>query len=477
MRGFIRLALTATASVSVAVLMATSAHAGDNDTDRHGGRYGNGHGNGHGDGHGNGQAPLRVLFVGNSYTFGRADPQMSFNHENVTDLTAPRPDDPEPNFTDTTGANPWEPHPWGGVPGIFKSLTDQAGLDLDVSLSTRNAATLRGHFLNTANASWDLRGNIASQKWDIVLIQEQSDATLPPGRGRNANFPQFSAYADKIEQFIHIGAGESYRERAMYAAIYGSLDACVAAGGTSSSCDNNTLRTIPTNPNASAATRVYLTQTWARPDMVFPHLSTVSDANYPTVPDGSPIVDTSDPAFPNGFPDTLYYTQAEGLAAMTADLHAAMVAKAAANPQFAGVVWSGDAFQRAINDGVAQGSGFYGANGQFVPEVIDPSGRAPVNLWWKDLLHASRHGYYLSALMVFGTLTNIDPTSFDGRDDAAEGLGIPRKVAERLQEVARDQLVAANIALRRMPCLGERGDGGHGHGRGGRGHGGDRCRR
>jgi hypothetical protein len=41
--------------------------------------------------------------------------------------------------------------------------------------------------------------------------------------------------------------------------------------------------------------------------MVFPHLATVADANYPTVPDGRPIVDTSNPAFPNGYPDTLYY--------------------------------------------------------------------------------------------------------------------------------------------------------------------------
>ena len=47
------------------------------------------------------------------------------------------------------------------MPGIFKQLADQAGLDFDVSLSTRNAASLRGHFLNTANADWDLRGNIA----------------------------------------------------------------------------------------------------------------------------------------------------------------------------------------------------------------------------------------------------------------------------------------------------------------------------
>jgi hypothetical protein len=52
----------------------------------------------------------------------------------------------------------------------------QAGLDYDVSLSTRNAASLRGQFLNTANElNWDLRGNIDNKKWDKVVLQEQSD--------------------------------------------------------------------------------------------------------------------------------------------------------------------------------------------------------------------------------------------------------------------------------------------------------------
>ena len=159
--------------------------------------------------------PVSILFVGNSYTFGRIDPVMSYNAASVNDLTRPRPDLPDPNFTETAGTRAWEPHPWGGVPGIFKQLADQAGLRYDLSLSTRNAATLRGHFLNTANADWDLRGNIASRKWDVVLLQEQSDAALPPSRGANANLPQVRAYVDKIERFIHVGVAESYRERAM----------------------------------------------------------------------------------------------------------------------------------------------------------------------------------------------------------------------------------------------------------------------
>ncbi|MBL8521953.1 MAG: hypothetical protein JNK75_14950, partial [Betaproteobacteria bacterium] len=51
-----------------------------------------------------------VLFVGNSYTFGRIDPVMSYNTANVTDLTQAM------WIANSTGSNPDEPHPWGGIP-------------------------------------------------------------------------------------------------------------------------------------------------------------------------------------------------------------------------------------------------------------------------------------------------------------------------------------------------------------------------
>lgn len=393
--------------------------------------------------------PVSILLVGNSYTFGRVDPVMSYNAANVNDMTRPRPDLPDPNFTETAGTRVWEPHPWGGVAGIFKQFTVQAGLDYAVSMSARNAATLRGHFLNTANADWDLRGNIAARKWDVVVLQEQSDAALPAGRGANANIPQFSAYVDKIERFIHVGAAETYRERAMYAAIYGSSANCVAAGGTLSQCENNVARVIPANPNANPAARVYLMQTWARPDMVFPHLATVSDADYPTVPDGRPIVDTSNPAFPNGFWDTLYYEGPGGMAAMTADLRATTQAKLANNPHLAGIVPSGDAFQRALDQGVAKASGFYDASGVYAPDLPQDA----INLWWIDYLHASKHGSYLSALVLFGTVTGIDPWSLGASEQAAADLGISPADAVRLQRVASEQLLVAGKPLNRVPCL------------------------
>ena len=118
-----------------------------------------------------------VLFVGNSYTFGRVDPVMSYNAAAVTDLTY------DMWLANATGSNEDEPHPWGGIPGVFKKITEQAGLDYDVSISARNAASLRGHFLNSNPAEWNLRGNIASQRWNVVVLQDLSDEPLPAGLG------------------------------------------------------------------------------------------------------------------------------------------------------------------------------------------------------------------------------------------------------------------------------------------------------
>ena len=356
-------------------------------------------------------APIEILFVGNSYTFGRVDPVMSYNAANVHDLTA--------GFyaASPTGANAWEPHPWGGIAGIFKQFTVQKGLDYDVSISARNAASLRGQFLNTANAAWDLRGTVASQKWDVVVLQEQSDAALPAGMGKNANAAQFRAYADKLEQFIHNGAAQSYTETQ----LYGSLAACQATGSSTATC--NTVRNIPQNVNANADAKVYLTETWARPDMVYAHLVTTADTTSPT---GSPVPDGTNAQA------TLYY---QNLAAMTADLRTTIYAEAAADGHFAGVIGVGDAFQLAFDQGLVRTSGFYDANGVFVPNVD-----AVMNLWWDDYLHASKYGSYLDALVQFGTITGLDPRSLGADEIAARDLGISAANAAILQRVAAQQL-------------------------------------
>jgi hypothetical protein len=382
--------------------------------------------------------PVSVLFVGNSYTFGRVAPVLNYNAAAVHDLTAAfnaiNPTGTNSYPVGTIGFGTFEQHPWGGVPGIFKKMTDEAGLNYDVSLSTRNAATLRGQFLNTANATWDLRGNVASKTWDTVVLQAQSDEPLPLGRGQNAYPVGFAAYANLFERFIHIGTAQTYTETQ----LFGSLAACTATGLSAGSC--GVTRKIPANPNASPATRVYLEQTWARPDMVEAHWVTTPDLDSPT---GAPIVDTS--SDPNGVAATLYYG---ALAGMTTDMHAAFYGLAASNSAFAGVVPVGDAFQRAVDLGLALDSGFYQADGTYA----EPTDKT-IDLWWLDRTHPSRHGAYLSALVLFGTITGIDPWSFGASEQAAADLGIAPADAAKLQQVASDQLYAAGVALIRVPCL------------------------
>jgi hypothetical protein len=404
-------------------------------------------------------APISILFVGNSYTFGRLDPVLTYNAANVTDLTQPQgplnggrdpalPFTTGAPFTNLTGTNSYpvgtinpatgaeftsfSPHSqtvaWGGVPGIFKKFTDQAGLDYDVSLSTRNAASLRGHFLNTANDNWNLRGNISSDRWDKVVLQEQSDEALGPRTVPNpaggtsvlnSNFPSFQAYANLIENWVKQGTALSYTERAMYNAIHGSQANCVAAGGTTGSCNNNTLRTIEANANANAAAEVFLMQGWARPNLVNP-------------PGTNTVNPRTGDAIYSSTPAPSFYAS---LAAMTDENTAAFLramdfADNDGSGGFAGLAPVGQAFMRAIADGVATAD-MYAANA---------GSDGLIDLWFNDGTHASVHGSYLSALTLFGRITGVNPFSLGAGEIAARELGISARDAVALQRIAALEL-------------------------------------
>jgi hypothetical protein len=373
-------------------------------------------------------APISILFVGNSYTFGRVDPVMSYNAANVHDLTAAM------NVANPSGSNPYEPHPWGGVAGIFKQFTVQAGLDYDVSISARNAASLRGHFLNTNPAGWDLLGNIASQQWGAVVLQDLSDEPLPNLKGANANLGIFSFYASKLEDYIHIGinAGQDLATDVLMTTegqLWGGpatgtaaqrAAACIAGTGgpanpnalSQTAC--NTARTIRGNPNESTSTNVYLYETWARPDMIYPHTNTTTDPVTGAILPGSGAA-------------TLWQASLE---TMTTDLHNAYFGLAASNPDFKGVAPVGDAFMLAVQSGWATRN----------PYAPDATTDGLIDLWWDDNLHASKYGSYLSALTLFGTITGLDPQSLGPFDIAARDLGISQRDAHVLQQIAAAQL-------------------------------------
>lgn len=379
------------------------------------------------------EPPISVLFVGNSYTFGRLDPVLTYNSVNVRDLTQPQgplvvTGTPTAPFTALAGTNSYpvgtinpatgaefdsySPHTqtiaWSGVAGIFKQFTVQAGLDYDVALSTRNAATLRGHMLNVANANWDLRGNIASQAWNKVVMQEQSDEPLPPqtvnGVALRSNPNAFRAYVNVMENFIHEGDAVSYRDRDLYPE------------------GNTVTRNLPANPNRNPAADLYLFQTWARPDLI-----------------NAPGRTTIDPRTGNATYDTTQPVQSfyADLESMTDDLRAAYETAAAfadddGTKGITGIAPVGQAFLRAVQQGVATRDLY----------AVDATTDGLIDLWFNDGTHASKHGSYLAALTLFGTLTGLDPLSL-GRDEiAARDLGITPDEAFLLQSIASAELAA-----------------------------------
>jgi hypothetical protein len=333
--------------------------------------------------------PLQILFVGNSFTYTRP-PALSYNHESVADLTyaysLATPGDGDPEL----------PQPFGGIPGIIEQLASQAGLDYAVSHSLRGGATLRGHFLNTNPPMWDMRVNMTKAKWDVVVLQGNSTEAVARAGGNPA---QFRAFVNKIEQFIHVGNAHTFRESQLY------------PGGS------NALRTIPANPNKNPAAKVFLYQTWTRPDFAY-------------LPDGE------------------YY--GEPLETMANDLRDSYALAASMNGNIAGVFPVGEAFMRAVQEGVA------------FRNPYAPEGNL-VDLWWhEDQFHPAKYGSYLSAMVIFGQLSGIDPQSFGANETVARDLGIEPQHAVRLQRVASEQLAASGVATDQRNCLNSGGNANNG---------------
>jgi hypothetical protein len=442
--------------------------------------------------------PISILFVGNSYTFGRADGSLNpdgslnltnqvltYNASNVRDLTKPQgplvvgSTASTPKFSDVTGTNSYgpgminpatglqgnsySPHTqtitWGGTAGIFKKFTEQAGLNYDVALSTRNAASLRGHLLNTANSvNWDLRSNISSQQWGSIVLQEQSDEALGPrtttrdfaGRALinngttivngtatlGSNYPSTRAYVDLVEDWVHTGkvtvapgspAVTTYTERDMFRAQYrppGGTDAqadaaCQAAGG-GTFCTNGNSRNLGENLNANPNTKIYLQETWARPDLI----------NSPGEKTLSPA--TALATYNNAVPAPSYFSSLEE---MTAEMAAAIVrvrdyADDDGSAGIAGIIPTGQSFLRAVQSGAA-------TRDMYAPDALTDG---LMDLWFNDGTHPSKWGSYLSALTVFGSVTGLDPASLGANEIAAADLGITQADALRLQRIASDQL-------------------------------------
>ncbi|GAA0578121.1 hypothetical protein GCM10008942_28790 [Rhizomicrobium electricum] len=91
------------------------------------------------------EAGPRILFVGNSFTFGANSAVRHYRADTVHDL----------NGGDI-----------GGVPALFRRMCEEAGLDYDVSLETLAGADLARH--------WNERRSVIDKPWDVVVLQSHS---------------------------------------------------------------------------------------------------------------------------------------------------------------------------------------------------------------------------------------------------------------------------------------------------------------
>ncbi|MEO8465110.1 MAG: PEP-CTERM sorting domain-containing protein [Gammaproteobacteria bacterium] len=270
-----------------------------------------------------------VLFIGNSFTYGQGSAVRFYRNTTVTDLNH---------------------EGIGGVPALFKSFADQAGLDYDVSLETRGGAGLDFHLAGK-------RDVIAAHAWDKVVAHGYSTLDSEKPRDPAKLIATSKALSDLV------------REK---------------------------------NPKVD----LYLTATWSRADQVYP-------ANGAWA--GKPIE------------------------TMASDIRAAYdQAAAGAGAQ---VIPVGGAWNRAWRTGVAD------------PNPYDGLEAGKLDLWTYDHYHASTHGYYLEALVIFGRITRRDPRELARGECSAFELGLSAAEAAALQQVAFDELLAAGaVAAAAVPA-------------------------
>ena len=115
---------------------------------------------------------------------------------------------------------------------------------------------------------------------------------------------------------------------------------------------------------------------------------------------------------------------------MAIDVRAGYELLAATSPSFHAVIPVGEAWNRAFAIGFAD------------PNPYDGIAAGQIDLWSYDHYHASTFGYYLSALMIFGDLTGLDPRSLGRTERTAFELGLSADQAATLQKIAYNELTA-----------------------------------
>ena len=116
--------------------------------------------------------------------------------------------------------------------------------------------------------------------------------------------------------------------------------------------------------------------------------------------------------------------------AMAHDVRAGYDLAAKTTPGIKSVIPVGEAWTRAMHAGIADPNPYDG---------IDPG---ELDLWADDNYHASTYGYYLEALVLFGSITGRDPRSLGSGECSGFELGLSTAQIGALQQVAFEQLAA-----------------------------------
>lgn len=211
-------------------------------------------------------AQTNVLFVGNSFTHGHAAPAMTYNKAQITDANG-------------TG--------YGGVPGIFKKLTTQAGLNYNITIEAVSGESLNYHVANKSAI-------IGDAKWNIVVLQEQSTTPLPTAHGGSPT--SFMTGADALHDLV------LSKNPAAQVVLYETWSSPYSANAQTYSGALQTMQTDLTNAYFTA--RYRSVRTSGKPD--FDSVVRVGDAFMRAVDQGFADTDLSD-----GTPADMFYLWAE----------------------------------------------------------------------------------------------------------------------------------------------------------------------
>ena len=384
---------------------------------------------------------VNILFVGNSYTYGKYDPVRNYmsgydtgpgavSTPHVHDLLCssaatcsaaekvPSNIPSQANIPGSTvgaqlnylNTNPssqyGETGPFGGIPGVFLKMTQEAGLNYNVSVMAVASATLAGaSFLGSTTNS----AIIGSSQWDRVVLQDQTFQPLPQTIKVNVN-----------------GVDQTRTTRGNPANFSKGVEGLAAK--------------INAADVAAGKTPVPITLYQTGPLANYGYNST--NPNNPIF-GGSTTGGSSDPAGHLGDQYSPYYGAADPNAQMTSDLHNAYVGEAnsynSKNPgNQMSVALAGDAWITAMNIGLAVKDPYLYTGNALPANMIDLWDNNPLDACClvPTGYHPSAYGSYLNALVLFDEITGVDPRTLGGSDEAAFDLGISSRDAILLQDVA-----------------------------------------